>query len=153
MRTRTILQQLSSLEDQKQTLLKLLSENRSKRLIKCVCGKSHPVKNYDAIQTHWYESPSGCSGGDMWHVDDIRIVCPETGMRNRLYFDSHCAPYEKRNHFLWSAEQQFSRMYLGLFKSLKTEFDENRRGHFNDWVDNHHDQFEIKIGDKCRLNF
>lgn len=147
MRTKIILEQITLLENQKQSLLKLLSENRAKRLIKCVCGKSHQIKNCDAIQTHWYESPSGCSGGDIWHSDDIHFICPETSMRNRLYFDNHTGPYEKRNQYQWSAEQQFSRMYLGLFKSLKMEFDDSRTGHLNTWVDKHHSQFEIKIGD------
>lgn len=44
------------------------------------CKKSSPLKDWGFVQTHWYESPHGCTEGDTWWADkDIKqclIVCP-----------------------------------------------------------------------------
>lgn len=49
------------------------------------CGLKFFIKEVTYIQTHWYEKPSGCSGGDMWHEGEGQFECPCCGHRNRLY--------------------------------------------------------------------
>ena len=49
------------------------------------CGRKYFIKKIDFIQTHWYETPSGCSGGDMWHEGEGQWVCPSCEHLNRLY--------------------------------------------------------------------
>ncbi len=54
------------------------------------CGECHTVSNIGDmvfIQPHWYESPHGCMGGDMWHQckDDGFAVCPHCKSELRLY--------------------------------------------------------------------
>ncbi len=86
-------------EKEKARLSKLLSEvNKklteydSKTLVQCTnnnngkgCGMGHEIRNLDYIQTHWYESPYGCTGGDMWHQGEGNFICPHCEHRNRLY--------------------------------------------------------------------
>lgn len=81
------------------TLLKLdniknkIKEEQSKTLVKCThnffwgegCGKSIQIGKLTYIQTHWYESPYGCTGGDEWHEGEGQFICPRCGRRNRLY--------------------------------------------------------------------
>jgi len=49
------------------------------------CGESFEVRDLVYIQTHWYERPHGCSGGDTWHQGEGNFICPKCGHRNRLY--------------------------------------------------------------------
>ena len=49
------------------------------------CDTSHMVKDVVYVQTHWYESPHGCMGGDTWHQGEGQIICPSCGARLRLY--------------------------------------------------------------------
>lgn len=49
------------------------------------CGQKFFIKNLQYIQTHWYETPSGCTGGDIWHEGEGQFVCPCCGHINRLY--------------------------------------------------------------------
>lgn len=64
----------------------------SKTQITCIgnkygdgCGKKTEVRKLVYIQTHWYESPWGCTGGDDWHRGEGNFDCPKCGHRNRLY--------------------------------------------------------------------
>lgn len=62
-------------------------------LVKCTsqvatgkgCGGLHAIKDLTYIQTHWYTSPHGCSGGDYWNQGEGQFNCPGCGHRNRLY--------------------------------------------------------------------
>lgn len=62
-------------------------------LVKCTsqvatgkgCGALHPIGELTYIQTHWYVSPHGCTGGDYWNEGEGAFVCPSCGHRNRLY--------------------------------------------------------------------
>ena len=44
------------------------------------CKKQAPFREWGFVQTHWHESPHGCSGGSCWNThDDILqclVVCP-----------------------------------------------------------------------------
>jgi hypothetical protein len=54
-------------------------------VVLCSCGHGAAIGSLTYIQTHWYESPHGCTGGDMWHQDEGQYDCPSCGCRNRLY--------------------------------------------------------------------
>ena len=49
------------------------------------CGRKYFIKNIPYIQTHWYETPIGCSDGDTWHAGEGQFECPHCKHRNRLY--------------------------------------------------------------------
>lgn len=70
-----------------------INAKKAKTVIQCEsnaaygkgCGSKFFIKDLSYIQTHWYESPRGCSGGDMWHEGEGQFICPQCGHRNRLY--------------------------------------------------------------------
>jgi len=48
------------------------------------CGAGFYIDELEYIQTHWYESPYGCTGGDNWHQGEGQFICPKCAHRNRL---------------------------------------------------------------------
>lgn len=63
-----------------------------KTLVKCSpnnfgkgCDQALEIGELEYIQTHWYTSPYGCSGGDYWNQGEGRFICPQCGHQNRLY--------------------------------------------------------------------
>lgn len=48
------------------------------------CGQKFFIKNLEYIQTHYYERPWGCTGGDTWHQGEGQFTCPCCGHRNRF---------------------------------------------------------------------
>jgi hypothetical protein len=69
-----------------------LNEGLRNTLVACTsnnfgkgCGTALEIGELEYIQTHWYESPHGCSGGDHWHEGEGQFICPHCGHRNRLY--------------------------------------------------------------------
>jgi hypothetical protein len=48
------------------------------------CGYGFYIQDLEYVQTHWYESPHGCTGGDNWHKGEGQFICPKCGHRNRL---------------------------------------------------------------------
>jgi hypothetical protein len=53
------------------------AEILGRTLVKCVCcSVATPIKDIDYIQTHYYTSPHGCSGGDYWNEGSGKMVCP-----------------------------------------------------------------------------
>lgn len=62
-----------------------LKEEKSKTLVKCfTCGALSSISELKYIQTHWYEQPYSCNGGDMWHQGEGQFMC-SNGHINRLY--------------------------------------------------------------------
>jgi hypothetical protein len=49
------------------------------------CGKRTQIRNLVYIQTHFYVSPWGCTGGDFWKEGEGAFNCPKCDYRNRLY--------------------------------------------------------------------
>jgi len=49
------------------------------------CGQTNAIKDTVFIQTHWYVSPHGCTGGDYWKQGEGQCDCPKCGARLRLY--------------------------------------------------------------------
>lgn len=48
------------------------------------CGAGFYIDDLTYIQTHWYELPYGCTGGDNWHQGEGQFICPKCGHRNRF---------------------------------------------------------------------
>jgi len=48
------------------------------------CGEVHKVQNTNIIQTHYYISPHGCTGGDYWLSGERQLECSDCGAINRL---------------------------------------------------------------------
>jgi hypothetical protein len=82
----------------------LIKVELSKTLVRCEssnyglgCGMAMEVRELTFIQTHWYESPHGCNGGDMWHRGEGNFKCLHCGRRNRLH--NRKAIEQLRDHF------------------------------------------------------
>ena len=70
-----------------------INAKKAKTVIQCEtnaaygqgCGNKFFIKDITYIQTHWYEKPHGCTGGDTHHPGEGHFECPSCGHRNRLY--------------------------------------------------------------------
>lgn len=49
------------------------------------CGAVHEIGNLVYLQSFWYVSPYGCTGGDYHNPGEGRFDCPTCGARTRLY--------------------------------------------------------------------
>lgn len=47
------------------------------------CGVASPLSAITLIQTHWYTSPHGCTGGDYWNAGERQWECPSCKKRCR----------------------------------------------------------------------
>jgi hypothetical protein len=71
---------ITSLERERDDLLSMTT-------VECVrrdCGLQFWVRDLTYIQTHWYVSPHGCTGGDYWNEGEGQWRC-KCGHINRLY--------------------------------------------------------------------
>jgi hypothetical protein len=145
-----IQEQLDALSKERDKLLDALDKEHANKQIRCICGKMHRIKNCEAIQTYWYTSPHGCTGGDYWNEGELRFVCPDDPeVINRLLFSSsYAVPYDKREHYAHNAEDQFKRKYKRLFKSVTDDYDKDHLGirAVNYYIDHNHAKFSIDIG-------
>lgn len=131
---------ISKYNNKLQELNLQLKELRGNIEFDCVCCNegNHKIKDCSIIQTHWYESPSGCIGGDTWHEGELHILCPNTSYRNRVLFN---IPYDERK--VQNAETRF-RWYLSLFKDIKMEYDKpNYRWANNYFFDKNRDLLDL----------
>ncbi len=68
----------------------------SESFITCLhCKEKTKVKNLTRIQTHWYERPYSCTGGDQWHAGEVVYDCPKCGKRNRDYFNERLKEFSQ----------------------------------------------------------
>jgi hypothetical protein len=112
---REIEKKLEDLDRQRKELEKQRDDLLRKTLIACKgnihgkgCGAALEIGELTYIQTHWYEEPHGCTGGDCWHQGEGEFDCPRCGLRNRLYDRKD---YEELKH---------------LFKDVKNEHKHDR---------------------------
>lgn len=81
-----IFARLESLGRSEEKVLAELDELRARKLIACDrCGRRTRVSRLVYLQTHWYVTPHGCTGGDYWRPGEGQFDCPKCGARNRLY--------------------------------------------------------------------
>ncbi len=120
MNLRAIEREIEYAEDTIRQLRNKKERALSGKMFRCVaCKGIHKIKTCTAIQTHWYVQPYSCTGGDYWNEGEMYILCPETGIGNRvLFLDDSKIPYEKRQDYDWNIEKQFKRIYKPLFKEV-----------------------------------
>ena len=138
--------QLKEVRYEENRILSAIDERNKKRIIQCGgCSNSHEIGNLEAIQTHWYTEPHGCTGGDYWNEGELQFVCPETGIINRLLFNNNDIPYEERKIYDNDAEQQFKRKYKKLFKKIVDNYDKEiyAKRVNNDYVDKSRGKFGL----------
>jgi len=124
-----------------------LEEAKAKLSIKCEsCKKFHRIKDLVVIQTHWYTSPYGCTGGDYWSQGELHFICPVTKVRNRIMFDNYDVEWRERQEFKHNPDKQFNRYYKDLFKEVLKEFDNDMGKYINDnnyYVDENRKKFDL----------
>lgn len=139
-------QRLEEIEKEKSTLVAALKKQKALKQFKCGCGKMHRIKDCKVIQTHWYTSSSGCSRGDYWNEGELRIICPDTYVRNRLLFDTYDVEWEKRSHYDYNAGKQFSRIYKELFKEVIEDYSTDKSNWVNNYyIDINHEKFGLCV--------
>jgi len=127
----TTKQKIIKLEKQLKHLNEILKQERSEKEFKCVCGNVHKIKDCEAIQEHWYQSPYSCSGGDCWHEGELNILCPSSDLINRVMFNSeYDVEYSLRNKIEYSAQMQYKNIYKYLFKKIHNNYDRYRTPYF-----------------------
>lgn len=73
------------------------------------CGKKSKVSSITLIQTHWYERPYSCMGGDRWHAGEKQYNCPKCGHRNRDYNHPEFKEASKCEDAFKNVEQEYAR--------------------------------------------
>ena len=69
---------------------KQIDELLAKTIVVCenqACQSRHEIGSLVYLQTHWYEEPHGCTGGDKWHPSEGQWECPNCLRVMRLYKD------------------------------------------------------------------
>lgn len=62
-----------------------LAEAEAKATIVCCrCASHYAIATQVYVQTHWYVSPHGCTGGDYWNEGEGNWKCPDCGFVNRF---------------------------------------------------------------------
>jgi hypothetical protein len=143
-----ISKKVEQLESQLEAAKQALKDENRRKKFKCGCGKMHEIGKCSVVQRHWYERPWGCTGGDNWWQGELQIVCPDTGLRNRLLYDVPWdVPYDKKNSFEYNPDLQFKNGWKYLFKEVIDEYEENTPGEWcnNYYVDKNHEKFGIKV--------
>jgi len=60
---------------------------KASALFKCArCEETTPISQMEYIQSHWYTTPHGCTGGDYWTPGEGYALCPECGIEHRTHF-------------------------------------------------------------------
>lgn len=87
-----IIRRRQDLIDELAQINSYINAQKSKTITTCMssnygagCGAELVIGDLTYLQTHWYEPPYGCTGGDNWHPGEGNFVCPHCGQRNRLY--------------------------------------------------------------------
>ena len=116
--------QLEKVNEKEVEILGKISERNKRKRIACEsCDKSHPIQSLTLIQTHWYTPPHGCTGGAYWNEGEMKFICPETRVINRLLFDNYDVPGIERNKYGNDPEAQFKRKYRQLFKEVLESYE------------------------------
>lgn len=139
---------LAEIKQEEKLLLEQLDKKRSLKRFQCDhCNSTHAIKDCDVIQSHWYERPYGCTGGDNWWEGELQIICPVTDKKSRVLFNiPYDLTYDKRNEYQYSAEKQFKRLYKHLFKSVIKDYKEDQRPWSNSfYFDNNRKRFGLCI--------
>ena len=112
---------------------KQLKKIRRNLDIPCGCGEAHKIKDCDAIQTHWYTPPRGCTEGDYWSRGELQIVCPVSHTSNRIL--SRDTKLEK---LFWS-------LYKDCFASVRDMYADRSSSWNNPFLDDNKEYYGLEI--------
>lgn len=142
---KAILEKIKRLEKELEDANRAFELYRSNLDFRCLCGKTHLIRECEAIQTHYYISPSGCCGGDYWMSGEMQIVCPDGNGRNRVLFDN--VGYDRKGKYKYDPSLQFNELYFKLFKNVTDEYkdDGNYIFHNNYYFNENLEKFGILI--------
>lgn len=108
MRLADIEYKLEAVEELRNELLEEKAKALSRKKVKCTstsdfqgpgCGKSFAIGSLTYIQSHFYVSPHGCTGGDYWSQGEGGFKCPKCGFRNRFHEYDRKEIQELKPHF------------------------------------------------------
>lgn len=102
-------------------LLKKRSEIRCGK-----CKESFPIATQVFVQTHWYTSPHGCTGGDYWNVGEANWTCPACRTQNR--FDKNISRTAYGEDFIKKIERNELCEVSKYFKRVVQCYCEYNRG-------------------------
>lgn len=84
--TEWAMEEIRNVESRLKILRAIVDKNLGKTLVTCsVCKGSFEICSLVYIQTHWYVTPHGCTGGDYYNAGEGNWDCPQCGVSNRLY--------------------------------------------------------------------
>ncbi|PIO00267.1 hypothetical protein COT72_01000 [archaeon CG10_big_fil_rev_8_21_14_0_10_43_11] len=122
----TLEQQLRTLREKESKLLEQLKEENKKKTIGCAsCDNQHEIGRLTAIQTHYYDRAYDASS-----QGELRFVCPETRVENRILFDID-------DNYRQSPLEQFKNTYKSLFKQVIHRQIDNCDNTQGDWEEKH----------------
>lgn len=105
MNLRTLDRQKKKLEANIKTINEEIRATKQRQRFRCSkCSRITKLANVIFIQTHWYESPYGCTGGDNWYSGEIQLACPKCGVRHRLINETKTGLMAKLGLDMWSED-------------------------------------------------
>jgi len=107
---------------EEQVLLKqMLDTLRGRKLIKCTCGKKHPISSIYLVSGMHYVYPSGCTGRDYYNQEDAEyLFMPCSDKENIILLKTMCSEDVKK---------QFLEKYRGAFKQSESPFKYYRKNY------------------------
>lgn len=92
-----ILESMKGLSDEITSYKEQLKERyRNYSTFKCKsCNEESQLRKVIFIQSHWYEGPYGCTGGDQWYSGECNLLCPCCGMTHRLLSEESIDEFTK----------------------------------------------------------
>jgi len=78
----------------------------------------HKIRNLTFVQKYWLFQDDDYYRSTYWTEGEIRFICPQTGIHNRLLFVDLDIPYEKKQDPKYSPQKIFSQRYAHLFKEI-----------------------------------
>lgn len=125
---------------------KRMKEARAAMTFPCKCGKDHAFK--DVICLHHYRR-----SGSEWSFSEYQLVCPDTDNKNRLLWSSrHLVDWTVRDHYVNNAEEQFGRLFEGMFKTTVKDYEGERDADKRGWWNNHYiDEHRLEYGIRIKV--
>jgi hypothetical protein len=78
-------EQIAEIDAQIKALQVRRDEVQRCRSVACEhCHATTPIRELTYVQSHWYERPHGCTGGDNWWPGDAFFDCPHCKRENRI---------------------------------------------------------------------
>ncbi len=142
-----LLAQLEEFHRKEADINRKIDERNGNKTLHCGgCNKYHRIKDLTLIQTHFYVPPYGCTEGAYWSEGEMRFVCSETKIENRLLFDNNDIDWKDREKYEKNPKMQFERNYKRLFKKIIDTYDREESRTLN-WVNNYYvDENRKKFG-------